>query len=118
MVPEFLEKQPATVVSFLKGWLRGSQVFRDAPRRAAEISWDFYAKQGYSMDRSVFDKTVASTEIRPEFRADLKPYLSQKAGELLKERCIKRIPDRDKVLRGEYLQQAEAALGQRPTGGP
>ncbi len=107
---EFIEKQPEGTVGFLKGWLRGSAVFTEQPDRAADVFWRFYRDQGYNVDRKVFERVVASMDVRPEFTPELRPYLQRKAEILLEAGRIKRLPDWSKVLRPEFMERAKAAM--------
>ena len=105
-IPEFVEKHPDTVVAYLKAWLDVGRDFRENPNRVADVIYTFYTAKGYTMSRETFAKALASVEVNPGFQGDLKPYMQEQAGVLLKEKKIAAIPDWNKALRPEFMEKA------------
>src|SRR5215467_5653786 len=87
--PEFLDKNPDTVVAYLKAWLE--------------------ADKGYKMSKETFQKAMSRVEVDPGFPSDLKPYMQEGAEILLKDKKIPAIPDWSKALRPEFMEKARAA---------
>ena len=106
--PEFVEKNPQTVVAYLKAWLEVAKDFKTKPDKVADVIYGFYTSKGYTMSKDTFSKALARVEVQPGWPSDLKPYMQAQAEDLLKENKIKAIPDWDKVLRTEFLKQAGA----------
>jgi ABC-type nitrate/sulfonate/bicarbonate transport system substrate-binding protein len=106
--PEFVDKSPQTIVTYLKAWLDVAKDFKSKPDQVAEAIYGFYTSKGYTMSKDTFRKALARVEVQPGWPNDLRPYMQQQAEILLKEKKIKAIPDWDKVLRTEFLKQASA----------
>ena len=106
--PEFVEKSPQTIVTYLKAWLDVAKDFKSKPDQVAEAIYSFYTSKGYTMSKDTFRKALARVEVQPGWPGDLKPYMQQQAEILLKEKKIKAIPDWDKTLRTEFFKQASA----------
>ncbi len=106
--PEFVEKNPETVVAYLKAWLDVGKDFKQNPNNVADVIYTFYTSKGYKMSREVFAKALATVEVNPGFPGDLKPYMQEQAEVLLKEKKISAIPDWAKALRPEFMEKARA----------
>jgi ABC-type nitrate/sulfonate/bicarbonate transport system substrate-binding protein len=104
--PDFVQKNPDTVVAYLKALLEAGRDFRDSPRKVADIIYSFYADKGYAVSRDTFEKALARVEVNPGFPDDLKPYMQEQAEILLRERKISVIPDWSKALRPEFAAKA------------
>ena len=107
-LPEFVEKNPETVVAFLKGWLEAVRDFQEAPQKPVNAIWEFYKSKGYTASREMIAQAVGRLDVRPEFGPELRPYLAEQADLLLKDKKIRDIPDWNKVLRREFLEKAKA----------
>jgi NitT/TauT family transport system substrate-binding protein len=106
--PEFIDKNPDTIVAYLKAWLEVAKDFKDSPKKVADTIYSFYASKGYKMAPETFAKALARVEVNPGWPADLVPYMTHHAEILLKEKKIKAIPDWNKAFRTEFLKQASA----------
>jgi ABC-type nitrate/sulfonate/bicarbonate transport system substrate-binding protein len=104
--PEFVEKNPATVVAYLKAWLDVARDFKDSPDKVAEGIYAFYTSKGYTISAETFRKALTTIDVNPDFPADLKSYLQGQADILLKEKKIPAIPDWSKALRPEFMERA------------
>lgn len=106
--PEFVDKNPDTIVAYLKAWLEAEKDFKSSPAKVADAIYSFYTSKGYKMAKDTFAKALARVEVGVDWPADLKPYMQYQAEVLLKEKKIKAIPDWDKVLRTDFLKKAGA----------
>lgn len=106
--PEFVDKNPDTIVAYLKAWLEAEKDFKSSPAKVADVIYSFYTSKGYKMAKDTFAKALARVEVALDWPADLKPYMQYQAEVLLKEKKIKAIPDWDKVLRTDFLKKAGA----------
>ena len=106
--PEFVDKNPDTVVAYLKAWIEVEKDFKNNPGKVADAIYAFYTSKGYKMAKDTFAKALARVEVSVDWPADLKPYMQYQAEVLLKEKKIKAIPDWDKVLRTDFLKKAGA----------
>jgi NitT/TauT family transport system substrate-binding protein len=106
--PEFIEKNPTTVVEYLKAWLDVGKEFKQNPAKVGEVIYAFFTSKGYKMSRETLNKAMANVEVEPGFPANVRPYLQKIAEGLLKEKKISAIPDWNKALRSEFMQRARA----------
>jgi len=106
--PEFVDKNPDTVVAYLKAWLDVGKDFKQSPQKVADVIYGFYTEKGYKMSKETFEKAMARVEVDPGFPSDLAPYMQEQAGILLKARQIPAIPDWSKALRPEFMAKARA----------
>jgi len=104
--PEFVEKNPDTVVAYLKAWLDVGRDFKENPGKVADVLYGFYTSKGYKMSRETLTKAVSTIDVNPDFPADLRPYMQEQAEILLKANKIKAIPDWGKALRPEFMRKA------------
>lgn len=106
--PEFVEKNPNVLVTYLKAWLDVGRDFKQNPTKVADVIYSFFTSKGYTMSRETFSRAMANVEIDPGFPNDLKPYMQQIAEGLLKEKKISSIPDWNKALRPQFMEKARA----------
>jgi len=107
--PDFVDKNPDTVVAYLKAWLDVAGDFKNSPDKVADGIYAFYTSKGYTMSADTFRTALATIEVNPEFPADLQAYLQEQAEVLLKEKKIPAIPDWKTALRPEFMQRAKTA---------
>jgi ABC-type nitrate/sulfonate/bicarbonate transport system substrate-binding protein len=105
--PEFVQKSPDTLVSYMKAWLDVGRDFKEDPGRVAEMMFGFYADKGYKMSLDTFRQALARVEVDPGFPGDLAPYMEAQAKILLQAKLIRAIPDWSKVLRPEFMHKAQ-----------
>jgi NitT/TauT family transport system substrate-binding protein len=106
--PEFVEKNPDTVVAYLKAWLEVAKDFKESPKKVADMIYSFYTSKGYKMAPDTFAKALACVEVNPGWPADILPYMQKQSEILLNEKKIKAVPDWSKALRTEFLKKAGA----------
>ena len=107
--PEFAEKNPDTVVAYLKAWLDAGKDFRSNPAKVADVIYAFYTDKGYKMSKETFQKAMSRVEVDPGFPSDLKPYMQEQAEILLRDKKIPAIPDWSAALRPEFMARARGA---------
>jgi ABC-type nitrate/sulfonate/bicarbonate transport system substrate-binding protein len=106
--PDFVDKNPDTVVAYLKAWLEIAREFKDSPGKVADGIYTFYTSKGYTMSADTFRTALATIDVNPGFPADLQAYLQEQAETLLKEKKIPAIPDWKKALRPDFWAKASA----------
>jgi NitT/TauT family transport system substrate-binding protein len=107
--PEFVEKNPDTVVAYLKAWLEAGKDFKQNPTKVADVIFAFYTDKGYKMSKETFQKAMSRVEVDPGFPSDIASYMQEQAEILLKDKKISAIPDWGKALRPEFMAKARAA---------
>ncbi len=106
--PDFVDKNPDTVVAYLKAWVDVAKDFKNDPKKVSDTIFSFYTSKGYTMAKDTFNKALARVEVQPGWPSDIVPYMTQQAEVLLKENKIKAMPDWNKVMRTEFLKKAMA----------
>jgi ABC-type nitrate/sulfonate/bicarbonate transport system substrate-binding protein len=106
--PDFVDKNPDTVVAYLKAWVDAARDFKSDPKKVASSIYSFYTSKGYKMSQETFQKALGNVEVDPSFPGGLEPYMTHHAEVLLKAKKIKAIPDWKKVLRPEFMHKAMA----------
>jgi NitT/TauT family transport system substrate-binding protein len=107
--PEFVEKNPDTVVAYLRAWLEAGKDFKQNPTKVSDVIYAFYTDKGYKMSKDTFQKAMSRVEVDPGFPPDITPYMQEQAEILLKDKKIPAIPDWSKALRPEFMTKARAA---------
>jgi len=106
--PEFVDKNPDTVVNYLKAWLEVEKDFKSNPKKVSDTIYDFYASKGYKMSKDTFAAAIGRVEVGPGWPDDLVPYMTHHAEVLMKENKIKAMPDWNKAFRKDFLKKAMA----------
>jgi NitT/TauT family transport system substrate-binding protein len=106
--PDFAEKYPDTLATYLRVWLDIADDFKNNPEKVADVVYTFYTSKGYKMSRETFKKAMATVEVNPGFPNDLVPYMQHHAEELLKAKKITAIPDWKKIMRHDLFEKARA----------
>jgi NitT/TauT family transport system substrate-binding protein len=104
--PDFVDRNPDTVVAYLKCWQQAARDFKDSPGKVADVIYAFFTSKGYAMSRETFAKALAKVEVDPGFPSDLVPGLQKDAEVLLREKKISAIPDWNKALRPDLWTKA------------
>jgi len=106
--PDFVEKNPDTIVAYLKAWLEVKRDFKENPKKVSDVIYSFFTSKGYDMKPEVFAKAMSRVAVDPGFPTDLVPYMTGHAEALLKEKKISAIPDWKKALRTDFMDKARA----------
>ena len=106
--PEFVEKNPDTIVNYLKAWLDVAKDFKNDPKKVTETIYGFYTSKGYKMSKDTFAAAISRVEVNPGWPADLEPYMTHHAEVLMKANKLKAVPDWNKAFRKDFLKKAMA----------
>jgi len=104
--PDFVQKNPDTVVAYLKAWQEVARDFKDNPGRVSDVIHSFFTSKGFAMSRDTFTKALARVEVNPGFPSNLEPDLQRDAEVLLREKKIERVPDWKTALRPDFWAKA------------
>ena len=104
--PEFVDKNPDTVVAYLKAWLECAKQFKDEHDKVSETVYKFYTSKGYKMSKDTFSKALGRVEVGPGWPADLDPYMQHHAEVLIKAKKIKKAPDWNTAFRKDFMKKA------------
>jgi ABC-type nitrate/sulfonate/bicarbonate transport system substrate-binding protein len=106
--PEYVEKNPDTVVNYLKAWLDAEKDFKTNPKKVADTIYGFYTSKGYKMAKETFTAAIGRVEVGVGWPDDLEAYMTRQAEELMKANKIKAMPDWNKAFRKDFLKKAMA----------
>jgi len=104
--PEFVQKNPDTVIAYLKAWQEVGRDFKSNPAKVADVIHLFFTSKGFTMSRDTFNKAMARVEVSPGFPSGLQGQLQKDAEILLREKKIAAIPDWSKALRPDLWAKA------------
>ena len=76
--PEFVDKNPDTIVAYLKAWLEVDKDFKNNPDKVAETIYTFYTSKGYKMSKDTFHKAIAGWRSIPARRPTSSPICSNR----------------------------------------
>jgi NitT/TauT family transport system substrate-binding protein len=107
--PDFVQQRPDTVVAYLKAWLDVAKDFKNEPKHVTDVIYKFFTDKGYTMSPETFVTALSRVEVNPGFPGNLKPYMQEQAGILLKDKKIPAMPDWTVALRPEFMEKARAA---------
>jgi NitT/TauT family transport system substrate-binding protein len=106
--PEFVARNPDTIIAYLRVWLDVAKDFKENPKKVADVVYDFYTSKGYKMSRDVFLTAMSKVEVDPGFPTDLGPYMQRHAEVLVQEKRIPKVPDWKTAMRPDFLEKARA----------
>jgi len=106
--PDFVQKNPDTVVAYLKAWQEVASDFKNNPGKVSDLIFSYFSSKGFTMSRETLAKALARVEVNPGFPAGLEPDLRRDAEVLLREKKIEAIPDWKKALRPDLWAKAAA----------
>jgi NitT/TauT family transport system substrate-binding protein len=104
--PDFVEKHPAAIVSYLQAWREVAADFKNKPDQVSDTIYSFFTSKGYNMTKDVFKKALGTVDVAPGWPAGLEAYMQREAEVLLREKKISAIPDWKKALRPDFWQKA------------
>jgi len=104
--PDFVEKNPDTIVAYLKAWLDAGKEFKENPKKVDKVIYDFYLSKGYKMSPETFQTAMGRVQVDPGFPSDIQSYLQAQAEILIKAKLIRTMPDWSKALRPEFMKKA------------
>src|SRR5262244_2962756 len=104
--PDFVQKNPDTVIAYLKAWQEVARDFKDNPGKVSDVIHSYFTSKGFAMSRDTFTKALARVEVNPGFPSNLEPDLQRDAEVLLREKKIEKIPDWKAALRPDFWAKA------------
>jgi ABC-type nitrate/sulfonate/bicarbonate transport system substrate-binding protein len=109
--PDFLQKNPDTVVAYLKAWIDVGRDFKQNPDKVADVIYSFYTGKGYTLSKHTFRTALAKVEVNPGSPSELRPYLEEETKGLIDAKRIKAAPDWSKAIRPEFWEKAGGKVG-------
>jgi sulfonate transport system substrate-binding protein len=106
--PDFVEKNPDTIVAYLKAWLDVKKDFKENPKKVSDVIYSFFTSKGYNMDPKTFATAMGRVDVDPGFPTDLVPYLTKHTEALIQEKKVSAMPDWKKALRTDFMEKARA----------
>jgi NitT/TauT family transport system substrate-binding protein len=104
--PGVTDKRREATVQFLRVWVATARLFQAEPQRAADLMTDVLKERGYAVTPSVVKKALGRFDVRVDMGSEFRAYAAAEAEGLLKAGRIKAMPDWDKAVRRDLLEQA------------
>jgi NitT/TauT family transport system substrate-binding protein len=105
---DLINKNRMGVIEFLRGYLAAVKIFDDERPRAIKIVLDQFAKKGFKVDETIIKLMLSKIDVNPDFKPELKKYLTAQSEVLMKQKKISAIPDWNKLLNQSLLDAARA----------
>ena len=70
------------------------------------MSIRFFKGQGFNVSEAVVNRMLSKLDVDTNFKPSLRGYLEDEANVLIKKNAIASMPDWEKILDGELLQEA------------
>jgi len=101
-----VEQKRDAVVALLRGWLAGVALFKSDPNKSAQIVHAFFDQQGFKVSDAVVKRMLSKLDVETNFKPGLRGYLEDEANVLIKNKAITSMPDWNRILDSELLQEA------------
>jgi ABC-type nitrate/sulfonate/bicarbonate transport system substrate-binding protein len=105
---DIINKNRKGVVEFLRGYLAAVKIFNDHRAQATKIVLEQFAKKGFKVDETIIKLMLSKIDVVPDFKPELKKYLTAQSEVLVKQKKISAIPDWNKLLNQSLLDAARA----------
>ncbi len=105
---DLIKKNRNGVIEFLRGYLAAVKIFDDNRAQATKIVLDSFAKKGFKVDENIIKTMLSKIDVNPDFKPELKNYLTNQSKVLMKQHKIAAIPDWNKLLNQGLLDAARA----------
>ena len=69
---------------------------------------DSFAKKGFKVDENIIKTMLSKIDVNPDFKPELKAYLTNQSKVLMKQHKIAAVPDWNKLLNQGLLDAARA----------
>jgi ABC-type nitrate/sulfonate/bicarbonate transport system substrate-binding protein len=96
------------VIEFLRGYLAAVKIFDNNRAQATKIVLDAFARKGFKVDNNIIKTMLSKIDVNPDFKPELKSYLTNQSNVLMKEHKIAAVPDWNKLLNQGLLDAARA----------
>ena len=103
--PLITQKRTA-LIALLRGWLAGVKLFETHRDEAAKIVYASFNAQGLNVSNEVIQRMLSKLDVTPTFKPGLRAYLEDQAKTLMARNAISAMPDWDKLLNTELMQEA------------
>jgi hypothetical protein len=104
--PGVADRRRGTAVLFLRGWLATARLFQDSPQRAAEVMTEVLNERGYAVAPAVVRKALGRFDVKVDMGPEFRAYAAAEAESLVKAGRIKTMPDWNRALRRDLLDEA------------
>ncbi len=105
---DIINKNREGVIEFLRGYLAAVKIFDDNRAEASKIVLDSFVKKGFKVDENIIKTMLSKIDVNPDFKPELKSYLTNLSKVLMKQHKIAAIPDWNKLLNQGLLDAARA----------
>ena len=100
-----LASREADLVGFMRGWVMAADIYRKDPKRAASIVGNFFRGRGQKINDEVYRLAMSRMDVTTSYRPELKKYLTDLAGVLVKQKRLTAVPNIDRALDQRILKK-------------
>lgn len=104
--PGVADRRRSATVQFLRGWLATARLFQDSPQRTADVMAEVLNERGYAVAASTVRRALGRFDVRVEMGPEFRAYAAAEAESLVKAGRIKTVPDWNRALRRDLLEEA------------
>ncbi len=107
-----VQENPASVVAYLRGWLRAVRLLKEEPEKAAQVYLDDLKTLGREVPLSVLDRALRRMRWEPEITPTMDRYLVDMARDMLAATSgdrIRAMPDLARGVNKDLLRKATAS---------
>jgi NitT/TauT family transport system substrate-binding protein len=105
---DLINKNRQGVIEFLRGYLAAVKIFDNQRAEATKIVLEAFTKKGFKVDEKIIEVMLSKIDVNPDFKPELKDYLTNQSKVLMKQNKISAIPDWGKLLNQSLLDAARA----------
>lgn len=104
-----IEQNRAAVIALLRGWIDGVKEFKADPDGSAKIVQGFFKAKGFELKTEVVKSMLSKLDVTTSYHPGIREYLTDLAKDLMKNHAIAAVPDLNKVLDDELMNEAKKA---------
>lgn len=101
-----VEGKRDAVIAFLRGWLAAIKLFTNSREQATRIVWNYFGSEGLSVSDRVIRLMLSKLDFNPDYVSGLPAYLTEQSKELIRQNQLAKMPDWNRLLNRELLEQA------------
>jgi ABC-type nitrate/sulfonate/bicarbonate transport system substrate-binding protein len=105
---DVINKNRQGVIEFLRGYLAAVKIFDNQRAEATKIVLEAFTKKGFKVDENIIKVMLSKIDVNPDFKPELKDYLTNQSKVLIKQKRISAVPDWNKLLNQGLLNAARA----------
>jgi len=104
-----LKQRQEDLVKFMRGWMMAVDLTRKDLKKAAHLVGEFFRARGNTIKDEVLQVAMKRMDITPDYRPELKTYLTELSETQVKNKRLSEVPDIDRALNRQIQQRVARA---------